>query len=68
MSTGYKIQKVDSAYYVTFQIIGWVDLFTRKAYKDIAIDSLKYCQNKKGLLFLICNNVEPYSFIGSGTK
>ena len=49
MSTGYKIQKDDSAYYVTFQIVGWVDLFTRQVYRDIVIDSLKYCQDNKGL-------------------
>jgi len=36
-------------YFLTFQVVGWVDLFTRKAYRDIIIDSLKYCQQNKGL-------------------
>ena len=49
MSTGYKIQQDNSAYYVTFQIVGWVDLFTRQSYRDIVIDSLKFCQTNKGL-------------------
>ena len=49
MSTGYKIQEQDGAYYLTFQIVGWVDLFTRKEYRDVVIDSLKFCQKNKGL-------------------
>lgn len=49
MSTGYKISEQDGAYYLTFQVVGWVDLFTRKEYRDVAIDSLRYCQQHKGL-------------------
>ncbi len=49
MSTGYKISEKVGAYFLTFQIVGWVDIFTRKVYRDIAIDSLKYCQKNKGL-------------------
>jgi REP element-mobilizing transposase RayT len=49
MSTGYKIAEGTGAYYLTFQIVGWVDIFTRKAYRDIVIESLKYCQQNKGL-------------------
>jgi REP element-mobilizing transposase RayT len=48
MSDSYKI-KGDGVYYMTFQIVGWVDLFTRKSYRDIIIDSLKFCQKNKGL-------------------
>ena len=49
MSTGYKITEKDGLYFLTFQIVGWVDIFTRKKYKDIAIESFKYCQENKGL-------------------
>ncbi|NOQ27228.1 MAG: transposase [Bacteroidales bacterium] len=49
MSTGYKISEKDGLYYLTFQIVGWVDVFSRQVYKDIAIDSFKYCQKNKGL-------------------
>ena len=49
MSTGYKLSEKDGVYFLTFQIVGWVDIFTRKEYKDIVIDSLKYCQDHKGL-------------------
>ena len=31
-------------------VVGWVDIFTRKCYRDILVDSLKFCIDKKGLL------------------
>ena len=59
MSTGYQIVEQDALHYVTFQVVRWVDIFTRKVYRDIVIDSLKYCQSNKGLeiyAFLIMSN------------
>lgn len=59
MSTGYKIQEQEAAYYVTFQIVEWVDVFSYKIYRDIVIDSLRYCQQHKGLeiyAFVIMSN------------
>ena len=47
MSTGYKIAEGTGASYLTFQIVAWVDIFTRKVYRDIVIESLKYCQQNK---------------------
>jgi putative transposase len=58
VSTAYKIAG-DGLFYLTFQIVGWVDIFTRKIYRDIAIESLKYCQQHKGLklfAFVIMSN------------
>lgn len=49
MSTGYRIAEQDAPYYVTFQVVRWVDIFTRKTYRDIVIDSLRFCQQTKGL-------------------
>jgi REP element-mobilizing transposase RayT len=59
MSTGYKIHEKDGAHFLTFQIVGWVDLFTRKQYRDEVIESFKYCQQNKGLnlfAFVIMSN------------
>lgn len=50
VTTGYKIADQSAAYYLTFQIVGWVDLFTRQVYRDIVIESLRYCQQNKGLV------------------
>jgi len=55
MSTGYKISEQEELHYVTFQIVRWIDVFTRKIYRDIVIDSLQFCQQNKGL--------EIYAFV-----
>ena len=49
MTTGYKITNPAGAYYLTFQVIDWVDIFSRKVYRDILIESLTYCRLNKGL-------------------
>ena len=49
MSYAYRISEQEEPYFLTFQIVGWVDIFTRKIYRDIVIESLTYCQQEKGL-------------------
>ena len=49
MSTGYQIKDQEGLYYLTFQVINWIDIFTRQIYRDIVIENLKYCQQNKGL-------------------
>jgi putative transposase len=56
---GYVIRDQNAAHFLTFTVCGWIDLFTRKTYKDILIDSFKYCQQKKGLrlhAFVVMSN------------
>ena len=48
-TTSYRIKDETALYYLTFATIGWVDIFTRKRYKDIIVESLQYCQKEKGL-------------------
>lgn len=48
--TGYKIRNQYGLHFLTFTVVGWVDLFTRKECRDIIIDSLTYCQKNKGLI------------------
>lgn len=48
MSTGYKIKDQTALYYLTLQVVDWIDIFTRQVYRDIFVDSLKYCQLNKG--------------------
>jgi len=49
MSTGYQIKEQNGLYYLTFQIVDWVDIFTRPVYRDIVIESLRFVQKNKGL-------------------
>lgn len=50
MSEKYKFNNPDGIYFETSTITGWVDLFTRFDYCQIILDSLKYCQENKGLV------------------
>lgn len=36
--------------FITTTVVDWVDVFTRPQYKNIVVDSLRYCQNEKGLI------------------
>mgnify|MGYP000202983127 CR=1 FL=1 len=47
--TGYHIADQYGTYFLTFTVVGWIDIFTRKECKDIVIESLKFCQKQKGL-------------------
>lgn len=49
MSHQYRIRNPEEIYFVTFTIVDWVDVFTRPVYKQLIIDSLRYCQQEKGL-------------------
>ncbi|MEN0045512.1 MAG: transposase [Bacteroidota bacterium] len=46
----YKIIDQYGLNFLTLTVVDWVDIFIRKSYKDIIIDSLKYCQKEKGLI------------------
>ena len=39
---GYKIFDQGGLYYVSFAVVEWVDVFTRKEHRDIVIDSVKH--------------------------
>lgn len=49
MSTKYKGTTEGSVYFITCTIVDWIDLFTKRYYKEIIIESLKNCQKTKGL-------------------
>ncbi len=47
--------KENKTYYITMTVVNWVDVFTRKNHCDAIIESLKYCQQAKGLnIFAYC--------------
>jgi putative transposase len=49
MSDKFKMPEKDKAYFMTLTVVDWVDVFTRENYKRIIVDSLRYCQQSKGL-------------------
>ncbi len=55
MSRNYKFYNPDGVYFVSFAVIEWLDVFIRNEYKNILLDSLHYCQQKKGMeIFAWC--------------
>lgn len=50
MSSKYKFRDPDSIYFISFSVVNWIDVFVRNTYRDILIDSIVHCQNKKGLV------------------
>src|SRR5258707_9726170 len=62
---GYKIRNKEGIHFITFVPIAigieWVDVFTRKEYRDIVLDSIRHCRQEKGLLLhawcLVSNHI-----------
>jgi len=49
MPTGYQIDDQKGLYFLTFQVVEWIDIFSRKMYADIILESFEYCRKNKGL-------------------
>ena len=55
MSRKYKFRDESKRYFVTFAVVYWIDIFTRREYKDSLLNTLRYCQLNKGLeLYAYC--------------
>jgi putative transposase len=50
MSSKYKVGEDAIPHFVTFSVVGWIDVFSREQYKELLIESLKYCQGNKGMV------------------
>lgn len=47
---GHKIVNQNALHFLTMTVVGWLDVFSRPIYRDIILDSFKYCQQEKGLV------------------
>ena len=45
----YRVKDQYGLYFITNTVHQWVDVFTRKEYADIVVESLIYCKTNKGL-------------------
>jgi putative transposase len=45
----YQIREKEGTYFLTSTVIGWIDVFSRQIYRDIIIESLKFCIQEKHL-------------------
>ena len=46
-----ELRKANTDYcnFITFSVVGWIDIFTRSKYSDVILESLVFCQKNKGL-------------------
>ncbi len=49
MGRKYKFHDHQALYFVSFATVNWIDVFVRRVYCDIVVESLKYCIDEKGL-------------------
>jgi REP element-mobilizing transposase RayT len=47
---GYQIRDQSKPHFMTFTVVDWIDIFTRKIYRDLIIESMTFCQKQKGLI------------------
>jgi len=49
MTGGWKIHDQSLPHFLTFQVVRWIDIFTRKKVRDEFINNIRFCQKNKGL-------------------
>ena len=50
MSTKYKFTDKQGVYFTTSTVVDWVDIFTRDIYREILLESIRFCQLNQGLI------------------
>jgi REP element-mobilizing transposase RayT len=59
LKEGYIIRDQEKIHFITATVVDWIDVFTRKTYKDVVMESLKFCIKEKGMLlygYIIMSN------------
>ena len=65
MSEKYKTTE-DGLYFVSFSVVGFMDVFTRRKYQEILVESFIFCQLEKGLkLYCYCIMTNHIHFIAA---
>ncbi len=49
MSRKYKFGDNDKLYFISFSVVYWIDVFVRDEYRNIVVESWRFCQQNKGL-------------------
>ena len=47
---GYAIRDQYAPHFLTFTVCGWIDLFSRKVYRDIVLDAFRFAQSRNQLI------------------
>lgn len=47
---GLRITNKSGTHFITFAVVGWVDVFTKQKYRDLLLESFRHCQRERGLI------------------
>ena len=50
MKAGYVIRDHEKPHFITITVVDWIDIFTRKTYRDIIMNCLDFCIKNKGMV------------------
>lgn len=50
MKEGYVIRDQNLPHFLTATIVDWIDVFSRKSYRDCIVECFDYCINNKGMI------------------
>lgn len=50
MKEGYVIRDQEKAHFITATVVDWIDIFTRKNYRDCVVDCLDFCIKHKRMI------------------
>ena len=50
MKEGYIIRDQEKPHFLTCTIVDWIDIFSRKTYRDVIIECLEFCIKNKGMV------------------
>lgn len=68
----YKIVDQNGLYFLTFTVVGWIDVFTRSTFKVEIVNSLNYCIHEKGLVVnawcLMSNHLHLIAYAKEGHR
>ncbi len=71
MSQGYQVYDPAATYFLTFQVVDWVDVFSGEIYRKEITDSLAFCRKSKGLVLyayvVMTNHVHMMARAGNGS-
>jgi REP element-mobilizing transposase RayT len=69
MGDAYQIKDQYALHFLTFQVVGWMDIFSRQSYRDVVVDSFNFCRKEKHLkirAWVIMSN-HVHCILSSGT-
>ncbi len=50
MKEGYVIRDQTLPHFITATVVDWIDVFTRKSYKEVVIECMDFCIKNKGMI------------------